>query len=135
MSRRFRTFLLMLLLAAVPLRGYAAASMLLCADRHGAPAQVMQDHHAVAGHEVSGHEHHQMPADDAHAAVAAHDHGQPASSVCAICGDCCSAQAVSFIPSAVPGMQISSQAAGHPAAPLASHIADLPVPPPNRFAA
>lgn len=125
----------MLLLTAVPLRGYAAASMLLCADRHGAQAQVMQDHHAAAGQAMPGHEHHQMPADTAHAAVAAHDHGQPASGVCAICGDCCSAQAVSFVPPAVPGARVSSPAAGRPAAPLASHIADLPVPPPNRLAA
>ena len=85
--RRFRLFLAWLLLAAIPLQGMAAASMLFCGS---------QAHEAAAA---------------AHGHDSAHDHGDVASHVhgdahdgatvghtdvtCSVCASCCSGAAIS----------------------------------------
>lgn len=63
---RLRSFLLWLVVLAVPLQGLAAATMLNCAAMHGAATAVLER----AGHGDQAHEHEDA---HAHAAVAAHD--------------------------------------------------------------
>jgi hypothetical protein len=73
----FRTFLFVLLLAALPLRGTAGVLMALCEGHHGG---------AAAAHEHA-HEHgddHQHEADDGGAGNPTH-----AASVCSVCAACC----------------------------------------------
>jgi len=71
----FRLLLAWLVLAALPLQGFAAASMLLCGQA-SAPVAAVHEHHAHHGHEAHGH----MAAGDDHGKVK-HSCG-----VCAFCG-------------------------------------------------
>jgi hypothetical protein len=89
MLQRAKLLLILFVLAALPLRGYAGALMQLCGDGHHGQASVV----------TQAAEHHSHP--DAHAgthadangggdvpqASAGHDHEHGGS--CSACGDCC----------------------------------------------
>ena len=74
MKRLSRLLMLVLLLAALPLRGYAGELMTACEAHHGGVAAV-QEH---------AHEHGGSHYDDSGDGSAA-----PAASVCSICASCC----------------------------------------------
>jgi hypothetical protein len=76
MKRAARIVLLAMLLAAVPLRGYAGVLMALCESHHGGAA--LAEGHA---HERGDSQHHDTDEGD----------GGPshAASVCSICASCC----------------------------------------------
>ena len=76
MKRASRIILLVMLLAALPLRGYAGVLMALCESGHGG-APVAEEH---------AHEH-----GDSHHSDAAGGAGSPshAASVCSVCASCC----------------------------------------------
>jgi len=71
-----RTLLFVLLVAALPLRGYAGVLMALCEGHHGGAAA----HEHVHEHEES----HHHETDDGDAGNAAH-----AASACSVCASCC----------------------------------------------
>ena len=149
MSRRFRTFLLLLLALCLPLRGYAAATMMLCGPAHqSAPGSNAPLHAAGAGHH----------ADDAHGheAGTGHDHGgtvhtggagtqqaddvsgdgpTAASLACGLCSSCCSAAALVAPIASADGTRPVSQAVRLPDSAMASFVANLLLPPPDRLAA
>lgn len=81
MIRVSRIMLLVLLLAALPLRGYAGGLMALCEAHHGgvAAAQGHAHEHGESLHEDSGD----------HGGVPAHT-----ASVCSICASCCAGASV-----------------------------------------
>ncbi len=81
-------------MAALPLQGIAAASMLFCGQAAHASAQQPAGHdaggHGVAGHEHEGHQH------EGHAG---HDEGASGDThACPICASCCNLVALSEAP-------------------------------------
>ena len=95
---RFRVLLAWLVMAVLPLQGFAAASMLFCGT---APAARVSQAHGHDGHE--GHPHHAPAASTAGHDHAAHGHAaaDPASAdqdkqghACAVCASCCQVVAV-----------------------------------------
>ena len=137
MNRIFKTWILWLLVLALPAQGYAAVSQLSCGPlMHQTVTEVTHDtsmHHAVA------HEHHAqiLPADmgmtagqDAHADathVQTHEyaHEQQASSTCSACAACC--LSIAMLP-ALPDWSITTIGAtpvvSAPASLFLGHIAD-----------
>ena len=96
----FRLLVAWLVLAALPLQGAAAASMLFC-DRAGAAvahAAVQEEH---ADHD---HSHHQVSAHEGHAAEhedpAAPGHGDHKCPICALCQVVAIPESMSIVPSA-----------------------------------
>src|SRR6478672_2645086 len=89
MHRFVKTFLLWLLLAALPLQGFAAAMQLSCGPAKQAPGAVAALPHDFHAHASSGHQHDASahsattPAAE-HAAMTGH-----ASSSCSACSTCC----------------------------------------------
>jgi len=108
MSRALRIVFTWLLAAALPLQGWAAASMTLCEvlgeaapvhghvhERNAAPTSTMNgmpDHHAVEGHEG----HHQ-------------DAGQhsKAAAKCSVCAACCASMAIAVADFTLPLVALS----------------------------
>ena len=96
---RFRLFLAWLVLAAIPLQGLAAASMLFCGmAAHHAPAQV-----AAAKQDVAGEHDHSQHSDAAEVQVekTADDSGKQLPDVthkCAVCASCCNSVAITEFP-------------------------------------
>ena len=87
LSRSIRIALIALLLAALPLRTWAASAMLFCADGPSAPAAHAQ-HGASsehAGHDMAGG--HAMH--DADGTTAATDGAMDTGHGCSVCGACC----------------------------------------------
>ncbi len=80
MHRIVKTFMLWLLLAALPLQGFAAAMQLSCApmSHHVAAPAAAHEHHGAALHAAA------QPAPADHAAMTAH-----AGSSCSACAACC----------------------------------------------
>ena len=101
---RLRIFVAMLVLLALPLQGFAAASLLFCSGEGGAGAAVAHHSHGGAGsHAGHSHDH----ADGAGAATphAGSDAAGHADSGhrCAVCASCCNLTAIaSFSPMIVP---------------------------------
>jgi hypothetical protein len=103
---RFRLFLAWLILAAIPLQGLAASSMLFCGmGGHHAPSQVAsaQAHLASSGSSASvGHDHSKHShASDVQAKKAAHNAGKKlpdAAHKCAVCASCCNIVAIFDFP-------------------------------------
>lgn len=141
MNRLLRLLLITLLLAGLPLRGYAAVMMAGEMLRHQAPAQHQAAQDAHAAHDHASH----MHGADAgagmdmqpHAMHMAVPHGDTpdsaphAANPCVTCGDCCTAGALqSFAPSLAGFAPVTRVAAISFPQP-ASFLADLPVPPPN----
>jgi hypothetical protein len=130
---RIRLILAWLVMAALPLQGFAAASMLFCG---GGPAARASQAHGHASHPGHGdHAHHAAAPSDsghdhaAHADAKAGDDKQ--GHACAVCASCCQVVAVnSFEPSpqvtAPPGAQPP-----HPHVRVATRTATLPDKPPR----
>lgn len=77
MKHAARIALLALLLAALPLRGYAGVLMALCEGNHGG-ASISQEH----AHEHDDSHHHEAPSGEP-------GNSSPAASVCSVCASCC----------------------------------------------
>jgi hypothetical protein len=118
MIHRLRTVLTLLLLAALPLQGYAAAGMLYCGESANSVA--------VAEHRLEYAMFHDKPAHHVHAAAAdaelidpdRHEYGQ-----CSVCSSCCNA-------AALPAHGVSSKAFALQLAPLleSQHTAPRRIP-------
>lgn len=93
--RLFRLLLAWMLMAALPLQGFAAASMVLCGAAGASAPQVAHAHDG--GHAM--HAHHQPPEQ---AADTAADGLQSATHACSICATCCNAAALPAVPHASP---------------------------------
>jgi len=99
---RIRVFLLWLLLAALPIQGMAAASMLLCGPAGTGAAQASQTdhHHEATAQAGTPPPHHHQPSIDASEAATAQLPAASDSSVagaahtCVACATCCHAVAV-----------------------------------------
>ena len=97
MNRALKTFLLWLLLAALPLQGMAAAIQASCGPAHlhsgqAAPAATHNHfHEAGAGHDAAGHDHSHAAADAARNADDASASSAKASAhgSCSACAACC----------------------------------------------
>lgn len=104
MLQRAKLLLILFVLAALPLRGYAGALMQLCGDGHHGQASVVTqaaEHHSPHAHSHAHADAHAQAHPDAHAAThadangggdvpqasAGHDHEHGGS--CSACGDCC----------------------------------------------
>ena len=88
MNRAFKTFLLWLLMAALPLQGFAAAMPSGCGSaRHGLAVTEAHHHGGIAGHGHDGAHH--SASDSAaktnHAPGASHEHQHSSCSACAAC--------------------------------------------------
>lgn len=106
---RFRLFLAWLIVAAIPLQGLAASSMLFCGKgQHHAPAQVAAAQAdlassgsvASAGHDHSKHSH----AGEVQAKKTADKAGKQlpgAEHKCAVCASCCNVVAITEFPQLV----------------------------------
>jgi hypothetical protein len=100
--QRFRHLLLCLMMLALPLQGFAAASMLYCGVGAGSPAEVGQmetvtSHHHTAEAVDMQHDHSGF-GQTSHAAEPAPDnqkHLPDASHKCGVCSACCSVVAIS----------------------------------------
>jgi hypothetical protein len=129
---RIRLILAWLVMAALPLQGFAAASMLWCG---AAPAARVSQAHGHASDEGHGdHAHHAASSDSRHG-HAAHADAKAGPDkqghTCAVCASCCQVVAVnSFDPlpqvTAPPGAQPP-----HPHVRIATRIANLPDKPPR----
>ena len=83
MKHAARIALLALLLAALPLRGYAGVLMALCEGHHGGTG-TSQDQHA---HEHDDSHQHEAPGGDS-------DNPSHAASMCSVCASCCAGAAL-----------------------------------------
>ena len=106
---RLRVFFAMLVLLALPLQGFAAASQLFCGGDRGASQAVAHaagPHHTHSGAAATGHSHHHADGTSAgtvHASSDAAGHSDSGHR-CAVCASCCNLAAVaSFSPIVVPG--------------------------------
>jgi hypothetical protein len=101
---RLRTLLAWFLLAALPLQGFAAATMLLCGPARMAAVATAKATHQGHGHEGHDHQGHQHAAD--HQAHAQHgDSDGPSadsSHGCAACAAACHAVGIASDPAPVP---------------------------------
>ena len=146
MSRPLRTILLLLLALCLPLRGYAAATTMLCGPLHqGAPSSDASPHATGADHHDGEAHEHEAGSPHEHGG-AAHAHGagaQPddevssdsraaASHTCGLCDNCCTAAALVGRIAPASGVSPAAQAVRLPDSTMASFVANLPVPPPNR---
>ena len=143
MSFFVRIFVAWLIVAALPLQGFAAASMLLCSQ----PAAVVHEDASEHGHHA-GHAH-DHGADmtavgdagpDASLAAQPHEAHAAASTAataddpghsCSICASCCHVMGFAetvgpLLPAAAP-----SAALGHPGAPVTTRASPLPDKPPR----
>jgi hypothetical protein len=101
MPRIFKTLLLWLLMAALPLQGFAAAMRMSCGPEHheALPAVAMAKAHHHAGGSVHHHHDGMMHAHDEEAANSAGssdnrpDTNQHKSSFCSACAACCAGAA------------------------------------------
>ncbi|TWO70045.1 hypothetical protein FN976_17040 [Caenimonas sedimenti] len=131
-------------MAALPLQGMAAASMLFCGSQAAARvAQTAshQGHHASmnkAGHDHAAHGHAapqveaaQVEAAQADGAAPAADNGSQQSHSCPICASCSQAQAVGGFSSLPPALPASSAEPSQPAVRVSSQTPTLPDKPPR----
>ncbi len=120
MNAPARFLLILMLLCALPLQGFAAASMLRCAPSHHGSTQMDQPAHAAgtgSAHDASMHEGHH-----GHPGVAADVDGTPAHGKygCSACAACCI------------GGALASPA---PLLPASAHLHERPLPVPQPAAA
>lgn len=121
-----------LLMAALPLQGLAAASMLFCGSQAAAPvaqAASHQGHHAsmdmpAHDHAVHGHE-------GAHAAQPEADHDAAQSHSCPVCAACSQAQAVGGFDSLPLASPAPSAEPSQPPVRVSSRALTLPDKPPR----
>lgn len=104
MSIRIRTVLMWLLLLALPMQGYATATMVSCGPNHHRMAAAAQLVDAVSASATAHHSHHGMQGPHAHEASAVADeqdtrHLSPASKFkCSACATCCVGAALPITP-------------------------------------
>lgn len=79
MLYRIRVALMWVLLAALPLQGFAAASMLGCGPNHHRASVTAPTEAAAPGSDAVHH----------HTASGDHDHADKAGSKCSVCAACC----------------------------------------------
>ncbi|TWO68008.1 hypothetical protein FN976_23975 [Caenimonas sedimenti] len=97
---RFRLFLAWLIMAAIPLQGLAAASMLFCGPNHGpAPVAAQQERHGQDRADAVHHDEHtkHVDAGEVEAKKADDNTGKKltdASRKCGVCASCCNSVAV-----------------------------------------
>jgi hypothetical protein len=112
-----KTLLLWLLLAALPLQGYAAASMLPCQGGHGAPARIAGQpqrqadgaahHHAASARQVAASGHCAMPTQhhQDHQDHPDHCGADAGNAKCSSCAACCVGAATAVPVSALAGIR------------------------------
>lgn len=118
-----------LVLAALPLQGLAASSMLLCGQAAAAPAAVHEGHAAHG----QGHDHHQAAAaHDGHEAdpAAAADHGG-ADHKCPICGGLCHVLALPESTAVLASTDAPSAGLPQPGVPALTRVPPRPDKPPR----
>jgi hypothetical protein len=128
MLARWRLFLAWMLLAALPVQGFAAGTMLLCAAAtHEVTASAATD---GGGHDHATHAH---PSADAQSkgSAADPDPGAQAKHQCNLCASCCHSVAITQ-----PGFVAQSDAAPaadlpDPVVPVATHLSRLLERPPR----
>ena len=135
--QKLRLVIAWLLMAALPVQGFAAATMLLCDQ--GA-VSVQADHEDYAGH---GHHHAFGHGEDASAQASADSiaqgHGGKALGVnkgdkahaCGICASCCHAVALSFSPSQIPSSDSPTAAHSQPRVRVLTRAPPRPDKPPR----
>lgn len=140
MTRRTHILLLLLLAISLPVRGYAAATMLLCVQSHHGNASASMHETGMA---------HADHADAQHEDGMRHDHAEDhprhgaspgagdtkTSAGCGLCGSCCSSAALAATMPAVSGDKPASSVVSLTDTSIASFVADLLSPPPNRLSA
>jgi hypothetical protein len=128
MLARWRLFLTWMLMAALPLQGFAAGTMLLCGPATHEVA-------VVAAHQDAGHDHatHGHPSADGakQGSASNQDAADDAQHQCNLCASCCHSVGITELSSV-------SRTAAPPAAdlldpivPVASHLSRLPERPPR----
>lgn len=129
LMKRFRTFLLWLMIALLPLHAMAAGLAMSCSDMHGKPASTAMHHQADA---PAG-SHHASPADHGAAHAAPADHGDAADAddegahSCSVCSAFCSVPAVpASVLIAVPDYDGSESLLATPFTPLTGFIPEGP---------
>ena len=129
--KSFRTWLAILLVCLVPIRGAVAAGMLCEMELPFAAAVVSgqaEHHHDAAAHEASGHHHH----DEAEAPADGADHPTAGADACSLCAGCCSAAAlVGSLPVLLPALVLNSVSFPSLAATAPSFISGGPERPPR----
>ena len=135
---RFRLFLAWLIVAAIPLQGLAASSMLFCGmGGHHAPAQVAaaepdidsRGSTASAGHDHSKHSH----AGDVQAKKT-DDAGKKlpgAAHKCAVCASCCSIVAITEFPALVAFAPVPQAELAEPFVLIRARPSQVPDKPPR----
>ena len=103
---RLRLFIAWLLMAALPLQGFAAATMLFC-DQGAVSAQAAYEEHAAPGHhhgydEDTSAQGSSDPAQHAHGAKVLGADKADKGHACSICASCCHVVALSYSPSPIP---------------------------------
>lgn len=110
---RFRLLFAWLLLTALPLQGFAAASMLFCGigTLYGAHVQTVHQTMAAASHDHSVHRHgHAVPLEDPSPASTAQLPESPPQ--CGVCASCCNGIALTDMPEPVAGAALPQAGAG-----------------------
>lgn len=107
MMRALRLIAFALLVAALPVRGYAAGAMLFCGGAHGMAASPTAQHPDAHASAHDAHASHDAAAAHAsHADPAAADASDPGG--CGVCGDCCAGVAGSPVLPTVTAMAPSN---------------------------
>lgn len=156
MNRRWRLALMWLLLLALPLQGFAAATMLHCApNHHAAGVAAMQEPvgasmHSHAGHGAPSHDHGASHAASHAASVSHHDHGAAgapgdaaapadaspafdtaAKAKCSACASCCFGAALPAAPIALPACVPDAAPSAVPCDEAIGFVTDGPDRPPR----
>jgi MinD superfamily P-loop ATPase len=125
---RFRLFLAWLIMAAIPLQGLAAASMLFCATgEHHAAAQVTA---AIDQHDHSKHGH----ADEVPSKQAVDESGKKLPDLthkCSVCASCCSSVALTESPQLVAFAPVPQAELAEPFVLIHARPAQVPDKPPR----
>lgn len=135
---RLRILLAWLLMAALPVQGFAAVSMLLCdsagaSHQHvaaSAPAHEHMAHDGAHGDHADGHHHAQA---DPQAQPASSDpaSGNDTGHRCATCGNSCHGVAIASAPVALKLSSAAPPETAEPVAPLTSRHTPVPDKPPR----
>lgn len=97
MPRALRTFLSCLVMLAIPLQGFASASMVFCGPHHASLAQGADaGHHHDHGTDAAHHHHDATPGDAEDGGLA--DFLKLFAVKCSACASCCSLAAVPIAP-------------------------------------
>ncbi len=97
MPRALRTLLSFLIMLAIPLQGFAAASMVFCGPHHASLTQPGHSDHHHDGAAAPGHHHDAGPAADA-GETGFEGYLKFLSVKCSACASCCSLAAVPIAP-------------------------------------